>query len=47
MSEILIDYDYDKKIPCYGFGASVNGSGTKHCFPLVNYLTFSIINNYK
>lgn len=37
---ILLEYDYDKKVPVYGFGARVNykginsGSHTLHCFPI-------------
>jgi hypothetical protein len=37
---IVLDYDYDKKVPLYGFGAKVNykevntGSQTTHLFPL-------------
>ena len=36
---ILLNYDYDKMIPAFGFGAKthfpqVNGNSTNHCFPL-------------
>ena len=36
---ILMDYDYDKKIPAFGFGAKLNypimkTNGVTHCFPL-------------
>ena len=38
--DILLEYDYDKLVPCYGFGAQVNNPKLKthgkvhHCFPL-------------
>ena len=37
---ILMDYDYDKLVPCFGFGAQVNHGiyntygKVSHCFPL-------------
>ena len=37
---ILMDYDYDKLVPCFGFGAQVSHSRfhtkneVSHCFPL-------------
>jgi hypothetical protein len=36
---ILVNYDSDKKIPCFGFGASPKfegmfSSNVSHCFPL-------------
>lgn len=40
VSRILLDYDYDKQVPVYGFGAEVSmptfNSQAKvdHCFPL-------------
>lgn len=39
MGEILINYDYDKRVPVYGFGAkpffsTLNTTQTLHCFPL-------------
>ena len=40
MLNILMDYDYDKLVPCFGFGAQVshpnfNSKGKiHHCFPL-------------
>lgn len=40
VSKILLDYDYDKLVPVYGFGAKVglptfNTNGlVHHCFPL-------------
>ena len=33
VSEILLHYDYDKKVPMYGFGGKVNNV-VSHCFPL-------------
>lgn len=38
--DILLDYDYDKLVPCFGFGAQVNHpkfntyGKVHHCFPL-------------
>lgn len=38
--DILLEYDYDKLVPCYGFGAQVNNpklnthGKVHHCFPL-------------
>ncbi len=38
--DILLDYDYDKLVPCFGFGAKVNHPKMKtnnhvhHCFPI-------------
>lgn len=38
--DILLDYDYDKLVPCFGFGAQVRhpkfntGNSVHHCFPL-------------
>ena len=40
VSKILLDYDYDKLVPVYGFGAKVNmpnfntNGKVLHCFPL-------------
>lgn len=39
VGEILINYDYDKRVPVYGFGAkpyfnTLNTTQTLHCFPL-------------
>ncbi|KAM3142693.1 hypothetical protein pb186bvf_005077 [Paramecium bursaria] len=39
VGEILIAYDYDKNIPCYGFGAvtafpQLRSNETLHCFPM-------------
>ncbi|KAM3142687.1 hypothetical protein pb186bvf_005071 [Paramecium bursaria] len=39
VGEILIAYDYDKNIPCYGFGAvtafpQLRSNDTLHCFPM-------------
>ena len=39
IGEILMTYDYDQKIPSFGFGAKLNYSYMKtnivsHCFPL-------------
>ncbi|CAD8149567.1 unnamed protein product [Paramecium octaurelia] len=39
IGEILLAYDYDKQVPCYGFGAKLNFPNLKlntvsHCFPL-------------
>ena len=40
VSKILLDYDYDKLVPVYGFGAKVNMptfntyGKVHHCFPL-------------
>lgn len=38
VSDILLHYDLDKRIPAYGFGAKThfNGyfGGVSHCFPL-------------
>ena len=32
---VIMDYDYDKMIPAYGFGAKLQGTGgTSFCFPL-------------
>ena len=37
---ILMDYDYDKLVPCFGFGAQVShprlhtNNKVSHCFPL-------------
>lgn len=38
--EIILDYDFDKLVPTYGFGAKVefptfnSGNKVHHCFPL-------------
>lgn len=38
--DILMDYDYDKLVPCFGFGAQVNHpkfntyGKVSHCFPI-------------
>ncbi|KAM3142691.1 hypothetical protein pb186bvf_005075 [Paramecium bursaria] len=39
VGEILIAYDYDKNVPCYGFGAvphfpKLKSHDTLHCFPM-------------
>ena len=39
VGSILLNYDYDKMIPAFGFGAKthfpqMNGTTTNHCFPL-------------
>ena len=39
VSRILLDYDSDKRIPAFGFGAkprypNFNSSKASHCFPL-------------
>ena len=39
VGNILLDYDYDKMIPAFGFGAKTNfpqlhSNTTTHCFPL-------------
>ena len=35
MGEILLNYDSDKKVPMYGFGAKIEGSEeTSHWFPM-------------
>ncbi len=40
VSKILLDYDYDKLVPLYGFGAKFNipnfntNGNVSHCFPL-------------
>ena len=35
ISQILLCYDSDKKIPCYGFGGKLPGTQqVSHCFPL-------------
>lgn len=40
VSKILLDYDFDKLVPLYGFGAKVNmptyqtNRKVHHCFPL-------------
>jgi hypothetical protein len=37
ISGILMNYDSDKRIPCFGFGAQMNFpqlKGLSHCFPL-------------
>ena len=40
VTNILMDYDYDKLVPVYGFGAKVDHPNLKsygkvhHCFPL-------------
>ena len=39
-SAIVLDYDTDKRVPCYGFGAKVkmpnynSNDSVSHCFPL-------------
>ena len=33
VSNILLNYDSDQRIPAFGFGAKVGGS-VNHCFPL-------------
>lgn len=39
VGEILLAYDYDKQVPCYGFGAvlrypNLKTMETMHCFPM-------------
>lgn len=37
IGQILLNYDSDKRIPAFGFGANLNFpkmSGLSHCFPL-------------
>ena len=38
VSKILLNYDSDKRIPCFGFGGKPHfpllNSGVNHCFPL-------------
>ena len=34
ISQILLCYDSDKKIPAYGFGAKLPNNQVSHCFPL-------------
>jgi len=39
ISEILINYDFDKNVPVYGFGAkprlpNLTSNQTLHCFPI-------------
>lgn len=39
ISNILMNYDSDKRIPCFGFGAQthfprLNSNTVNHCFPL-------------
>lgn len=39
IGNILINYDYDKRIPAFGFGAvtkfpTMNSTAVSHCFPL-------------
>lgn len=38
VAQILLNYDTDKRIPAFGFGANINfpgiQTGTSHCFPL-------------
>mgnify|MGYP000224042547 CR=1 FL=1 len=40
VTNILLDYDYDKLVPCYGFGAKIKhprlntANKVHHCFPL-------------
>lgn len=33
VGEILLNYDQDKKVPSFGFGAKFDGGKTSHCFP--------------
>ncbi|KAF0978020.1 hypothetical protein FDP41_002975 [Naegleria fowleri] len=33
VGQILSDYDYDKRFPCFGYGGYINGT-TSHCFAL-------------
>jgi hypothetical protein len=33
VGSVLLEYDSDKMIPAYGYGAKINGT-TSHCFPL-------------
>ena len=35
----MLDYDFDKKVPCYGFGGvpkypGMHTGNTSHCFPM-------------
>lgn len=39
VGEILLDYDFDKKVPCFGFGGvprypNYTFPSAQHCFPL-------------
>ena len=34
VGEILLNYDSDKLVPMYGFGAKVDSEETSHCFPM-------------
>ncbi|EAR93346.1 copine protein (macronuclear) [Tetrahymena thermophila SB210] len=39
VGEILLDYDFDKKVPCYGFGGvprypTLTFPSAQHCFPM-------------
>jgi hypothetical protein len=35
IGRILLNYDSDQRIPCFGFGAKPKGTGcVSHCFPL-------------
>ena len=51
-TSILLNYDFDKKIPVFGFGGKFNGK-TSHCFPLSGnentcegYLTDGVLKLY-
>jgi len=35
VSKILIQWDTDKIVPVYGYGAKINGN-ISHCFPMFN-----------
>lgn len=34
VSDIILHYDYDKKVPVYGFGGEYTDSKKNHCFPM-------------
>jgi hypothetical protein len=35
IAPILLNYDSDQRIPCFGFGAKIRETGVvSHCFPL-------------
>ena len=34
VGDILLEYDSDKKVPVFGFGAKFSDGSVSHCFPL-------------
>lgn len=53
ITSIILNYDFDKKIPVFGFGGKYQG-GTSHCFPLSGndnncegYLVEGVLNLYR